>query len=231
TTLELGGNGATIIDDSADIERAATACVMGGFGYSGQVCNSVQRVYIHRKRYDEFRDRFVREVEQLTLGDPTHEATDLGPLISDAAVERIQNWIAEAVQRGAKVLTGGNTEGRLFRPTVLEDVTEDMTVMCEEVFGPIVNLVPFDDFNAALEAVNASEYGLQAGVFTNDLQHAMLAARKLDVGGVMINNVSQWRVDQMPYGGNKNSGVGREGPRFSVEEMTKLKMVSLYPGA
>lgn len=225
TTFELGGNAATVIDEDVDIDRAVERCVMGSFAYSGQVCISIQRLFVHSKHYDEFRQKFIDKTNKLSRGDPLQEATDIGPMINDVAVQRIESWVHEAVQQGATVATGGQHEGRMYQPTVLENVRDDMRIVCEEAFGPIVNLIPFDDFDAALEAVNNSEFGLQAGIYTNNLSKAMKAAERLNVGGVIINDVPTFRIDNMPYGGNKSSGVGREGPRFAIEDMTTLKMV------
>lgn len=229
-TLELGGNAATIIDEDANIEHAIGQNVIGGYAYSGQTCISVQRIYIHRSRYDEFLNGYVESVNKLKLGDPLEDETDIGPLINDVAAERLDTWLTEAVNLGTRVLTGGKRDGRLMQPTVLDRVDESMQVMCNEVFGPIVSLVPFDDFDAAVEATNASPFGLQAGVYTRDLNRALRAVERLHVGGVMINGVPTYRADQMPYGGVKDSGVGREGPRFAIEEMTTLKMVVITTG-
>ncbi len=228
TTFELGGNAATIIDESADLDRAVGACVVGSFAYSGQVCISVQRIYVHRALYDRFRDAFVEQTRRLKLGDPLDDKTDIGPLINDSAGDRIAAWLDEAKVGGANILVGGDRDGRMFQPTVLENVDEGMKVMCNEVFGPVVSLVPFDDFDSALAAADDSPFGLQAGVYTRDLNHAMRAVQRLNVGGVIINDVPTFRVDHMPYGGNKNSGVGREGPRFAIEDMTTLKMVVIH---
>ncbi len=224
-TLELGGNAATIIEADANLEHAVARTVVGSFAYSGQVCISVQRIYIHRSRYDEFRDRFVEATRRLVLGDPLDERTDIGPVINEAAAARIESWVQEAVDQGATALVGGRRQGQMFEPTVLENVTENMQVMCAEVFGPVVSLVPYDDFEQALAAVDSSPFGLQAGVYTYDLKKALRAVQRLNVGGVIINDAPNFRVDNMPYGGNKDSGVGREGPRFAVEEMTTLRMV------
>jgi acyl-CoA reductase-like NAD-dependent aldehyde dehydrogenase len=229
TVFELGGNAATVIDETVDIGVALEKTVVGSFAYSGQVCISIQRIYVQRSRYDEFRDQFVERTNRLVVGNPLAESTEVGPLINDAAAERIDTWIQEAVAGGAAVLTGGTRRGRTYQPTVLENVTREMRVMREEVFGPVVNLIPFDDFDQALDAVNDSDFGLQAGVYTRDLARATRAIERLDVGGVMINDVPTFRVDHMPYGGNKLSGVGREGPRFAIEAMTTLKMVVINP--
>ncbi len=224
-TLELGGNAATIVEADANLEHAVARTVVGSFAYSGQVCISVQRIYIHRSRYDEFRDRFVEATRQLVMGDPLDDRTDIGPVVNEAAAARIESWVQEAVEQGARVLAGGRRQGQMFEPTVLENVTENMQVMCAEVFGPVVSLVPYDDYEQALAAADNSPFGLQAGVYTYDLKKAMRAVQRLNVGGVIINDVPNFRVDNMPYGGNKDSGVGREGPRFAVEEMTTLRMV------
>ncbi len=229
-TLELGGNAATVIDADANIDHAVSRTVMGSFAYSGQTCISVQRIYIHREKYDEFRAKFVDATNALLIGDPLNEKTDIGPVINDAAATRIDNWVNEAVSQGAQIAVGGTRMGKVMSPTILENVSESMQVMCAEVFGPIVSLVPFDDFDAALAAVDHSEFGLQAGIYTRDLNKAMRAVQRLNVGGVIINDVPSFRVDQMPYGGTKDSGIGREGPRFAVEEMTTLKMVVINLG-
>ena len=230
TTFELGGNAATVIDESANLDQAVKATVSGGFAYSGQVCISVQRIYVHRSRYAEFRDKYVEAANRLVIGDPLDEGTDIGPLLNDSACQRIDSWISEAVAGGAAVIAGGQREGRLFQPTVIEGAAPEMKVVREEVFGPVVVIAPYDDFDAALDAVNDSPFGLQAGIYTRDLNRVLAAAQKLDVGGVMINDVPTFRVDQMPYGGMKDSGVGREGPRFAIEDMTQLKMVVMSMG-
>ncbi len=229
-TFELGGNAATVIDASANLDAAISKTVTGGFSYSGQVCISVQRIYVERSRYAEFRDKYVAEANKLVMGDPLDDKTDLGPMLNDGACQRIDLWINEAVAGGASVIAGGKRDGRMYQATVIEDAKPDMKVMREEVFGPVVCLIPFDDFELALDAVNDSPFGLQAGVYTRDLNHALLATQKLNVGGVMINDVPTFRVDQMPYGGMKESGVGREGPRFAIEDMTTLKLIVMTMG-
>lgn len=224
-TMELGNNSATILDKDADIDQAVPACVVGGFSNSGQVCISVQRIYVHREIYDRFRDRFVDAVKKLKVGDPLLEDTDVGPLITEKEAARVEEWVNEAVASGAKLLVGGKRNGSMYAPTVLENVTPEMKVMRDEVFGPLVSLVPFDDFDQALNWVDESQFGLQAGIYTNDLNKALRAVERLNVGGVIINDVPAFRADHMPYGGNKESGIGREGPHFAVEEMTNIKMV------
>lgn len=228
--LELGGNAATIIDADANVDHAIGRNIIGAFSYSGQTCISVQRIYIHRSRYDEFRQKFLAATAKLVVGDPLSEQTDIGPLINDGAADRIESWIAEAVQQGATIAFGGTRQGRMFQPTVLENVRPEMQLMCSEAFGPVVSLVPFDDFEDALAQVDDSPFGLQAGVYTRNLNNAMRAVQRLNVGGVIINDVPTLRIDHMPYGGNKDSGVGREGPRFAIEEMTTLKMVVINLG-
>lgn len=230
TAFELGGNAATIIDAGTALTSGLfDRLAVGSFAYSGQVCISVQRIYVHESLYEAFQAGFPAKVKSLVPGDPMDDATDIGPLIDVGAAERIAAWIDEARSDGAEVLTGGTYEGVMFRPTVLHKVDPSMQVMCAEVFGPVVSLVPFSDFDAVLNAVNDSAFGLQAGVFTPDLARAMQAIQGLNVGGIIINDVPTFRVDHMPYGGNKHSGVGREGPRFAIEEMTTLKMVVVNP--
>lgn len=225
TTFELGGNAATIIDEHTDPTAAIERTVVGSFAYSGQVCISVQRIYIHRKHYDAFKEGFVQRTKTLVHGNPLEDSTEIGPLINEGAAERIENWVNEAVQQGATVLAGGERSGKMLSPIVLENVTPNMQVMCAEAFGPVVSLVPFDTLDQALDQVDDSPFGLQAGIYTDSLTNAHKAIARLNVGGVMINHVPTFRVDNMPYGGNKDSGVGREGPRFAVEDMTTLKMV------
>jgi acyl-CoA reductase-like NAD-dependent aldehyde dehydrogenase len=228
TTFELGGNAGAILDEGTAVTDALIdRLVVGSFAYSGQVCISVQRIYAHESLYEALQARLVARTQQMILGDPLREETEIGPMITNQASSRVAGWVTEAAANGAQVLTGGQPDGRMFPPTILTNVSESMPVMYAEAFGPLVNLVPFTQFEAALTAVDNSEFGLQAGVFTPSLAHAMQAIRRLNVGGVIINDVPTFRVDQMPYGGNKNSGVGREGPRFAIEDMTTLKMVVL----
>jgi glyceraldehyde-3-phosphate dehydrogenase (NADP+) len=224
--LELGGNAGVIIDEGADLELAAARVAAGGFALAGQSCISVQRVYVHQRVFTPFRERLVALVSALKVGDPLDPATDIGPMIDEGEAARIEQWVEEAVRAGARVLTGGRRlGGALYAPTVLTDVPVDAKVCAQEVFAPLVGLFPFDDFDAALREVNRSKFGLQAGVFTADLDRTLRAFDALDVGGVMINDVPTWRIDHMPYGGVKDSGLGREGPRYTVEEMTELKLL------
>jgi glyceraldehyde-3-phosphate dehydrogenase (NADP+) len=223
--LELGGTAGVIIDEGADLELAAARVAAGGFALAGQSCISVQRVYVHQRVFTPFRERLVALVSALKVGDPLDPATDIGPMIDEGEAARIEQWVEEAVRAGARVLTGGRLGGALYAPTVLTDVPVDAKVCAQEVFAPLVGLFPFDDFDAALREVNRSKFGLQAGVFTADLDRTLRAFDALDVGGVMINDVPTWRIDHMPYGGVKDSGLGREGPRYTVEEMTELKLL------
>ena len=226
-TLELGNNSATIVDEDANLELAVQRVVAGGFANSGQVCISVQRVVVHQKVYDEFMGMLVPAVEALKVGDPLDETTDVSTLISPAEVERVKGWVQEAVDQGAKLATGGVAEDGRLRPTVLTDVTRDMKVCAREVFGPVLSVLKARDLCEAIDISNDSDMGLQAGVFTSDLNKALYAARRLEVGGVMINEVPTFRVDHMPYGGIKGSGIGREGVKFAIREMTEMKMVAI----
>ncbi|HEX7485336.1 MAG TPA: aldehyde dehydrogenase family protein [Vicinamibacterales bacterium] len=224
--LELGGNAGVIVDDTADIDYAVRRVSVGGFALAGQSCISVQRVFVHASVFERFASQLVARLESLEVGNPLDPATDIGPMIDESEAARIESWVNEAVQQGAKVLTGGRRLGAaLYAPTVLTDVPETAKVCAEEVFAPVVGLYRFDDFNDALARVNRSAYGLQAGVFTNDLLRTLDAMDVLEVGGVMVNDVSAWRIDHMPYGGVKNSGIGREGPRYAIEEMTEQKII------
>ena len=225
-TLELGGNAAVIVNDDADIAYAAERVAWGGFAYAGQTCISVQRVFVHDAVYDEFAQELVARVEALAVGDPLDESTDVGPVIDRANAERVEAWLEEAVARGATVLTGGERDGNMWRPTVLEGAPEDVRVSCEEVFAPIVGLTRFADVQEAINAAGRSEFGLQAGIFTNDMRVVDDAFDRIDVGGLMVNDVSTFRIDHMPYGGVKSSGFGREGLRYAIEEMTELKLLT-----
>ncbi|HGY56375.1 MAG TPA: aldehyde dehydrogenase family protein [Caldithrix abyssi] len=228
-TLELGSNSGTIIDESADLDWAVSRTVMGSFAFSGQVCISVQRIFVHENIEKEFTNSFVSQTKKLRIGDPMQESTDIGPMISEQEAKRVESWVQEAEKQGAKILTGGKRQGSVLKPTVLTDVTPDMQIMCLEVFGPVVSIIPFKTFDEAVGMINDSIYGLQAGVFTQNFRNAMQAVKKIDVGGVMINDVPTYRVDQMPYGGVKESGLGREGARFAIEEMTNIRMVMMHP--
>lgn len=224
-SLELGATSPAIIDENADLDFAVARCVYGSFANAGQICVSVQRIYVHSCVYDQFMERFVTVVRTLKVGDPLDPDTDVGPMISRAELERALAWIDEARAGGARVETGGEALGNCLLPTVLSGVTREMKVVCAEVFAPVVSAVPFDDFDEALEMANDSPFGLQAGVFTNDISKAFRAIKRLNTGGIIINDVPTFRVDHMPYGGVKESGLGREGVRYAMEEMTNIKMV------
>jgi acyl-CoA reductase-like NAD-dependent aldehyde dehydrogenase len=225
-TLELGGNAAVIVNDDADVAYAAERVAWGGFAYAGQTCISVQRVYVHERVYDAFARELVSRVEALAVGNPLEEATDVGPVIDSSNAERVEEWLEEAKAAGATVLTGGERDGNLWRPTVVEGAPEDSRVSCEEVFAPFVGLQRFADVGAAIDAAGRSEFGLQAGIFTHDMRVVEAAFDRLDVGGLMVNDVSTFRIDHMPYGGVKSSGFGREGLRYAIEEMTELKLLT-----
>jgi acyl-CoA reductase-like NAD-dependent aldehyde dehydrogenase len=224
-TLELGGNAAVIIDRDADVGDAIKRCLFGGYYQSGQSCISVQRIYVHRNVYATFRDEFVEAVRGLVVGNPRDEITFVGPIISEDDAKRIEHSIQNAVGNGGRLLCGGHRKGRMVQPAVLETVPQDAEASCEEMFGPVTLLYPFNDFDEAIAAVNDSHYGLQAGVFTRDIGKIQKAWDELDVGGVMINEVPSFRADQMPYGGSKDSGMGREGVRWAIESMTDVRLL------
>ena len=223
--LELGGNAATFIEKSADLAEAATKCAMGAFVNSGQVCISLQRIYVEADIYDEFAELMAKATKKLKVGSPYEEDTFMGPLIDDEACARAMGWVESAIEEGAIPLLVPHMEGRLFHPCVMANVRDDMAIVCEEVFAPIVSLVQVDSFDDAVERMNDSPYGLQFSVFTNDLSLANRAIDELDAGGIVINDMPTLRFDIQPYGGVKLSGVGREGPRFAIEEMTEIKSV------
>ena len=223
--LELGGNAACIVDETADIDDAVDRLVMGAFYQSGQSCISVQRVLIHEAVYDQLREGLVSKVKALKAGDPKDRSTFIGPLISEKDALRLQSWIEEAVAAGGRVLCGNERNGAMLSATLLEDVPAEEKLCQEEAFGPVAVLSRFSNFEAALETVNASRYGLQAGVFTRDLYRAQMAWDRLDVGGVVVGDVPSWRVDHMPYGGVKDSGIGREGLRYAIEDMTEIRLL------
>ncbi len=226
-TLELGGNAGAVVHEDSDIEFAAKRCTAGAFAYAGQVCISVQRIYAHRPVFERFKGLFLENCSKLRVGDPLDESTDIGPMIEEAAAVRTEEWVKEAVAGGAKVLAGGSRNGAFFPPTVLTGTRPSMKVCGEEVFAPVVSLESYDTFEEAVELVNSGLYGLQAGVFTRDIGRIFYAFETLDVGGVVVNDVPTYRVDNMPYGGVKMSGFGREGVRYAIEEMTELKLLAL----
>lgn len=224
-TLELGSNAALIVDKGVNISKIIPRCVTGAFSFQGQVCISLQRVYVHEDSYEEFVNKFVEEAEKLVIGDPLEPATDLSALISAKDVERTLAWIEEAKQEGARVVTGGSRVGNILLPTVLVDVKPTQKVSCQEVFAPIVLIQKIASVEEGIARVNDSRYGLQAGVYTDNVHTALEAAEKLHVGGVLINDIPTYRVEHMPYGGVKESGMGREGLKYAVEEMTEMKLV------
>jgi acyl-CoA reductase-like NAD-dependent aldehyde dehydrogenase len=223
--LELGGNAAVLVDADADLADAVQRIVFGAFYQSGQSCISVQRIIVHARVYDDFRARLVAATRGLVAGDPKDERTFIGPMISEAEAARLEAWIADAVRRGGRLLCGGERRGALHAATLLEDVPPDADIVCKEAFGPVAVLSRFESFDAALGEINASPYGLQAGIFTRDLYKAQRAWDALEVGGVLIGEVPSWRADHMPYGGVKLSGLGREGIRFAMEEMTEIRLL------
>lgn len=224
-TLELGGNAGVVIEPDADLELAAQRCAAGGFGYAGQTCISVQRVFVHHSISDVFTTKLLMHVARLKAGDPADETTSIGPLIDQAAAQRVENWIGEAVADGARVLLGGKRMGSLVEATVLSNVKPDMKVSCKEVFGPVVTVTPYRQLSEAVALLNQSDYGLQAGLFTQDINKIFYAFRHLEVGAVLANEIPTFRADHMPYGGVKDSGLGREGVRAAIEDMTEPRML------
>jgi acyl-CoA reductase-like NAD-dependent aldehyde dehydrogenase len=223
--LELGGNGVTIVHEDAKISEAAPICGRNAMRLAGQCCISVQTVYVHRSIYDKFVELVVAEVKKLKLGDPMDPATDVGTLIDERAALRVEAWINDAANGGAKVVTGGKRHDAQIEPTVLAGVKPDMKVVCDEVFGPVISLLPYDDIDEVFRTVSESRFGLQTGIFTKSMELAIRAVRNLRTGGVIINGSSTWRTDQLAYGGVKDSGIGREGPRYSIRDMTEERMV------
>ena len=228
--LELGGNAPVIVDETANFDRSVSRSVTGAFAYSGQVCISVQRVFVHEKFFDEWTNSFVETASKLKHGDPLNEDTEFSVMIDEAAAKRAESWVNEVVDNGAKLLCGGKRDGAMFEPVVLTNTHPEMRVVAEEVFAPIVVIEKFGDFREAVDLANQSKYGLQAGVFTNDLANAEYAANNLEYGGVIINDTPTFRVDNMPYGGSKDSGFGREGLRYAMEEMTERRLVVIDSG-
>ncbi|MBG9824265.1 aldehyde dehydrogenase [Bacillus safensis] len=228
--LELGGNGATIVHHDADIEQAASMCAKTGFSNSGQSCISVQRIYVHQEMMPSFTEVLKQKVEQLVVGDPLSSESDIGCMVDVQAAQRVETWIQEAESMGAQLLCGGKRNGASITPAILLNPPKQAKVVCEEVFGPVVSILPYEELEEAIKEANDSRYGLQAGIFTNQLDVALYAAKELEAGGVVINGTSNFRLDHWPYGGIKRSGLGREGPRFAIEEMTETKMVVLPNG-
>ncbi len=228
-TLELGGNAGVIVHHDADVDYSAERCAFGGFTYAGQSCISVQRIFVHRNIWSKFLDAFVPRVQKLKLGDPLDEGTDVGPMISEAAAEKAAECVDEAVAAGAKVLCGGERQGAMLQPTALTGTRPDQRVNCLEIFAPVVTVEPYEDFVEAVKQVNNSNFGLQAGVFTRDTRLLFSAYEELEVGGVVAGDVPTYRIDHMPYGGTKDSGLGREGLRYAIEEMTEPKILVFNP--
>ncbi len=224
-SLELGGNAATYIDKSADIKEAAQKCAVGAFINSGQVCISLQRIYAHEDISEEFAKLLAYEASKLIVGDPYDDNTFMGPLINEEAAERAESWVKSAINEGAVALCGGEKSGKIFPPTVMNEVTDDMNIVCEEVFAPIVSIVKVKDFDEALDKINNSPYGLQYSIFTNDLKLTKRAIEEFDCGGVVVNDIPTIRFDIQPYGGNKLSGIGKEGPKYALEEFSEIKSV------
>jgi acyl-CoA reductase-like NAD-dependent aldehyde dehydrogenase len=225
--LELGGNAGVIVDRSADLDWAVKRSLVGAFSYAGQVCISVQRMFLHEDIREAFLDKFRAGVQALHLGDPIDPVTDVGPMVDDAAAARTQRWVDEAVQLGGKVVAVGKADGAFFQPTILENVPVEAQVCSNEAFAPLVVVFPFSDFGDAIRQVNDSFFGLQTGVFTNDLTNAWQAFQELEVGGVIVNDVPTYRIDHMPYGGVKDSGQGREGLRWAIDDMTEIRIMVL----
>lgn len=226
-TLELGNTGPVIIAPDADLEYAAKRCAVGAYYNSGQVCISVQRIYSQRPVYEAFTDRFVQASRGMVVGDPLDERVDVGPMIDEKEAKRIESWVAEAQGGGAQVLTGGSRQGAVYPPTVLTDVAPTMKVVADEAFAPIASVIACDDFEESLRQADDTVYGLQVSVFTRDLQRVFQAVRRLNFGGVIVNDSPAFRTDHMPYGGNRQSGLGREGVRFAMEDMTNIQMVAI----
>jgi acyl-CoA reductase-like NAD-dependent aldehyde dehydrogenase len=229
-TLELGNTSPVIIAPDADLDLVAKRCAVGAYYNSGQVCISVQRIYGDRKIHEAFTERFVRASEAMVVGDPLDEKVDVGPMIDRREAERIESWVKEAASGGAKILAGGRREGPVYWPTVLTNVKPEMKVVADEAFAPVASVIPYDDFDEALQLADKTEYGLQASVFTRDINRVLRAVQRLNFGGVIINDTPNFRADHMPYGGNRQSGLGREGLRFAIEEMTNIQMVAIRLG-
>lgn len=226
-TLELGGNAGVVVHNDADLDFASTRIVTGGFLYAGQSCISVQRVFVQKQVHDVFLDRLLVKTKRLKAGDPLEETTDVGPMIHESEAARVESWLCEAVDGGATLLCGGGRSGTVLEPTILLNSKPDMKVNCLEIFAPVVTVTPYEAFDDAVRAINQSRYGLQAGIFTRDLPSVFRAYEELEVGGVIAGDIPTWRIDHMPYGGVKDSGFGREGLRYAIEEMTEPKLLVL----
>ena len=224
-TMELGSNSAVIICEDADLEKAVPRCIVGAYANSGQVCISIQRIYVHQSIAKEFTRQFVDATRKQIVGDPLDKNCDVGPIIDIHEAERTEQWIQEAVAGGAEILSGGKRNGTMFEPTVLTNTKPEMKVVSDEIFAPVISIIPYQNFDDVLRQVDNSRYGLQAGIYTQQIDRAFNAIKKINVGGIMINDGPIFRVDHMPYGGNKNSGIGREGLKYAIEEMTNIRMV------
>jgi glyceraldehyde-3-phosphate dehydrogenase (NADP+) len=227
-TMELGSNSCCIVMNDADLERAVDRIKIGGYALAGQVCISIQRVLVQEEVFEPFLEMLTAAVESIKTGDPLDTSTDMGPMIDEQSARRTEEWVKRATQSGAKLVTGGRRSGTMFEPTILRDVPRETDLWFREAFAPLVVVNPFKTLEDAIEAANDSEYGLQAGIFTKDLNSAIEAARRVDVGGFMVNEIPTYRADLMPYGGVKGSGLGREGPRYAVQEMTELKTIAFH---
>ena len=226
-TLELGNTSPVVIAPDADLDLVARRAAVGAYYNSGQVCISVQRIYSTKPVYEPLSEKFVKATEAMVVGDPLDERVDVGPMIDPKEVERIESWVQEAQTSGAKVLTGGKRDGTVYYPTVLADVRDEMKVVAEEAFAPVASIISSDDFESALEQANDTKFGLQVGVFTKDIDRVFKAVKRLNFGGVIVNDTPNFRADHMPYGGNRQSGLGREGVRFAMEDMTNIQMVAI----
>ncbi len=225
-TLELGGNSAVVVDEDIDsLDYIVKRCTLGAFYNQGQVCISVQRIYVHRQHFREFLEKFTAAAKALRIGNPVEPDTDIGPMISEAEAQRVQSVVQEAIEGGAQALCGHERQGSIYKPTVVVDAQPDMKIVKEEIFGPVAVVLPVDSFEQGVSLADESAYGLQAGIFTANVDRALAAARRINVGGVMVNDFPSYRIDHMPYGGNKGSGLGREGARFAIEEMTTTRAV------
>jgi len=226
-TLELGNTSPVVVAPDADLDFVAKRCAVGAFYNSGQVCISVQRIYSEKQVYEPFSEKFVKATEAMVVGDPLDERVDVGPMIDSKEVDRVEGWVREAQTSGAKVLTGGKRDGTVYYPTILSNVDDEMKVISEEVFAPVASIISSDDFESALRQANDTKFGLQVGVFTKDIDRVFKAVRRLNFGGVIINDTPSFRADHMPYGGNRQSGLGREGVKFAMEDMTNIQMVAI----
>jgi acyl-CoA reductase-like NAD-dependent aldehyde dehydrogenase len=226
-TLELGNTSPVVVAPDADLDFVARRCAVGAFYHSGQVCISVQRIYSQKQVYEPFSEKFVKATEALVVGDPLDERVDVGPMIDSKEVDRIEGWVNEAQTSGAQILTGGKRDGTVYYPTVLTGVSEDMKVINEEAFAPVASVIASDDFESALKQANDTKFGLQVGVFTNDVNRVFQAVKRLNFGGVIVNDTPNFRADHMPYGGNRQSGLGREGVKFAMEDMTNIQLVAI----